>query len=181
MYRDASHLWRSFSHNRTKINIQFLIKPTNHVHYSTASQFESPVIFSRRIRLLRKNPVNVSLTINYDDNTNVQYLSRIIRWKGIERKKYVYIDCCCVCWCDGAGFRAALSLVESYDETAIMNVVDTIFIISVSNYWMFTYRDKWHSHGKIVNSCFPFIEARRVYFDRDCLRTEFVIITPVRI
>ena len=24
MYRDASHLWRSFSHNRTKINIQFL-------------------------------------------------------------------------------------------------------------------------------------------------------------
>ena len=25
MYRDASHLWRSFSHNRTKINIQFLI------------------------------------------------------------------------------------------------------------------------------------------------------------
>ena len=23
-YRDASHLWRSFSHNRTKINIQFL-------------------------------------------------------------------------------------------------------------------------------------------------------------
>ena len=26
MYRDASHLWRSFSHNRTKINIQFLNK-----------------------------------------------------------------------------------------------------------------------------------------------------------
>ena len=24
MYRDASHLWRSFSHNSTKINIQFL-------------------------------------------------------------------------------------------------------------------------------------------------------------
>ena len=24
MYRDASHLWHSFSHNRTKINIQFL-------------------------------------------------------------------------------------------------------------------------------------------------------------
>ena len=24
MYRDASHLWLSFSHNRTKINIQFL-------------------------------------------------------------------------------------------------------------------------------------------------------------
>ena len=27
MYRDASHLWRSFSHNSTKINIQFLSKP----------------------------------------------------------------------------------------------------------------------------------------------------------
>ena len=26
MYRDASHLWRSFSHIRTKINIQFLNK-----------------------------------------------------------------------------------------------------------------------------------------------------------
>ena len=26
MYRDASHLWHSFSHNRTKINIQFLSK-----------------------------------------------------------------------------------------------------------------------------------------------------------
>ena len=26
MYRDASHLWRSFSHNRTKINIQLLIQ-----------------------------------------------------------------------------------------------------------------------------------------------------------
>ena len=26
MYRDASHLWRSFSHNRTKINNQFLSK-----------------------------------------------------------------------------------------------------------------------------------------------------------
>ena len=26
MYRDASHLWRSFSHNRTKINIQILHK-----------------------------------------------------------------------------------------------------------------------------------------------------------
>ena len=24
VYRDASHLWRSFSHNRTKINIQNL-------------------------------------------------------------------------------------------------------------------------------------------------------------
>ena len=24
MYRDASHLWSSFSHNRTKLNIQFL-------------------------------------------------------------------------------------------------------------------------------------------------------------
>ena len=25
VYRDASHLWRSFSHNRTKINIQNII------------------------------------------------------------------------------------------------------------------------------------------------------------
>ena len=24
VYRDTSHLWRSFSHNRTKINIQYL-------------------------------------------------------------------------------------------------------------------------------------------------------------
>ena len=25
-YRDTSHLWRSFLHNRTKINIQLLMK-----------------------------------------------------------------------------------------------------------------------------------------------------------
>ena len=27
VYRDASHLWRSFSHNRTKINIENLWLP----------------------------------------------------------------------------------------------------------------------------------------------------------
>ena len=47
---------------------------------------------------------------------------------------------------------AALSLVEWYDP-AVMHVVDTIFIISDSNAWMFIYHDKWNSHGKIVNSC----------------------------
>ena len=35
--------------------------------------------------------------------------------------------------CDGVRVRAALSLVESYDP-AVMHVVDTIFIISVSNW-----------------------------------------------
>ena len=34
MYRDASHLWRSFSHNRTKINILFLNKIFNRMYSS---------------------------------------------------------------------------------------------------------------------------------------------------
>ena len=35
IYRDASHLWRSFSHNRTKINIQFFNeRQTVHVEIS---------------------------------------------------------------------------------------------------------------------------------------------------
>ena len=40
MYRDASHLWRSFSHNRTKINIQFL----NEVPSSKCSQLASRLL-----------------------------------------------------------------------------------------------------------------------------------------
>ena len=34
-----------------------------------------------------------------------------------------------------------------------MHVLKTIFIITVSNSWIFTYRDKWNRHGKIVNTC----------------------------
>ena len=41
---------------------------------------------------------------------------------------------------------------------------------------MFTYHDKWNSQDKIVNNCLPFMVARRVEFERDCLRTEFVIL-----
>ena len=33
MYRYASHLWRSFSHNRTKINIQFLNDTTSFMRF----------------------------------------------------------------------------------------------------------------------------------------------------
>ena len=72
--------------------------PTNP---STASQFKSTEIFSRPIHYYRKNPVNVSLTINYDENT--YYLLRIIRWKNHwATTKHVYVDCCCMRWGPGS-------------------------------------------------------------------------------
>ena len=91
--------------------------------------------------------------------------------------KHVYVCCCCMWWCDGVCVRAALSLVESFDP-ADMHVVNIIFIISVSNSWMFTYHDNWNSHGKIVNSCF---HGSLPCLLHDCLRTEFVITPPVRL
>ena len=53
--------------------------------------------------------------------------------------KDVYVGCwhCCMCRCDWVRDRVALSLVESYDP-AVMHVVVTIFIITVSNSWLFT-------------------------------------------
>ena len=44
MYRDASHLWRSFSHNRTKINIQFLKTPLR-IHHKTYYFYLSIQVF----------------------------------------------------------------------------------------------------------------------------------------
>ena len=75
-----------------------------------------------------------------------------------------------------SGWRCRLK----WYDLAVMHVVDTIFIISVSNSWIFTYHDKWNSHGKIVNSCCPF-HGNPPYLLRECLRTEFVITPPVRI
>ena len=121
-----------------------------------------PCDFLNAHSLLLKNQVNVFLTINYDDNT--YYLLRIIRWKIIERRQNMCTLAVAAC-VDVMGSR--LSLVESFDP-AVMHVVNTIFIISVSNSWMFTYHDKWNRHGKIVNSCCPFMVARRVYFTTVC-------------
>ena len=91
--------------------------------------------------------MNIYLTINYDDY-----------WELFDGKS-LSDDKTCVRWLllhvsMWLGPRAALSLVKSYNP-AVMHVVDTIFIISVSNSWMFTYHDKWNSHGKIVNSFCP--------------------------
>ena len=96
---------------------------------TTASQFESPVIFQGAFNIT-ENPVHISLTINYDDNT--YYLLRIIRRTVIERRQNLCTLAVAVCACDWVRVRAALSLVESYNP-AVMHVVDTIFITSVSN------------------------------------------------
>ena len=67
MYRDTSHLWRSFSHNRTKINIQFLNKnvprslddsATQHIKYSILSDTLYHNLTWKRLwyRLLYWNP-----------------------------------------------------------------------------------------------------------------------------
>ena len=52
MYPDASHLWRSFSHNRTKINIQFL----NESERGTNKSSEKP--FAVRAICLSLNPIH---------------------------------------------------------------------------------------------------------------------------
>ena len=53
MYRDASHLWRSFSHNRTKINIQFLnnhYSPDHIQKYKPSRTKQSFYLHGRRLR-----------------------------------------------------------------------------------------------------------------------------------
>ena len=105
---------------------------------------------------LRKHPVNETLTIKYDDYT--YYLLRIIRATTKHCRSTLHFTVVACVDVMGSG----LSLVESFDPS-VMHVVNTIFNISVSNSWMFTYHDQWNSHGKIVNSFCPFMVARRVY------------------
>ena len=71
--------------------------------------------------------------------------------------KHLYVGCCYMWW-----GQAAMSL-DSFDLT-VMHVVNRIFIISVSNSWMFTYHDKWNRNGNILNRCCPSMAFRRVYF-----------------
>ena len=64
--------------------------------------------------------------------------------------------------------ECALALIVELFDPKVMHVVNTIFIISVSNSWMVTYHQKWNSHGKILNSCCPFTVTRCVYFMTVC-------------
>ena len=114
--------------------------------------------------LWQKNPVDISLTINYDDTT--YNLLRIIRWKVIEWRQNMCTLAVAAC-VDVMASGRRCHFVKSLDP-AVMFVVNTIFIISVSNSWMFIFHEKRNSYGKIVNSCCPFMVARRVYFTTVC-------------
>ena len=133
-----------------------------------------PGDFLKAHSLLRKIQ-RMCLTMNYDDNT--YYFLRIIRCKIIERRQNMCTLAVAAC-VDVIGYR--LALVESF-HSAVMHVVKTIFIISVSTSWMFTYHDKWNRHGKIVISWAPSFHASPPCLFHGCLCTEFVIIPPVRI
>ena len=123
-----------------------------------------PGDFLKAHSLSQKNPVNVTLTINYDNNT--YYLLRIIGRKIIERRQNMCtLHLAVAVFVDVMG--SGLLLVESFDP-AVMHVVNRIFIISVSNSWMFTYHDKRNSHDKIVNSWCPFMVTRCVFFTTVC-------------
>ena len=59
--------------------------------------------------IITENPVNISLTINYDDNT-LSDDKTCVRWLLLHVSTR----------CDGVRVRAALSLVESYDPAVCM-------------------------------------------------------------
>ena len=80
MYRDASHLWRSFSHNRTKINIQFLSVIYRNLKGSCKysiyiSQCHSPSP-QRKLQIFNLY-IAVSFTVTLKEAANIQFISNV--------------------------------------------------------------------------------------------------------